>query len=48
MHDALEEGKREEVDKTEEYVSKGLAEGFIKIEEFVLEAEAGTGSSTAI
>ena len=24
MHDALEEGKGEEVDKTEEYVSKGI------------------------
>ena len=48
VHDALEEGRGEEVDKTEEYVYKGLTEGFIKIEEFVLEAEPGTGSSTAI
>ena len=47
VHDALEEGRGEEVDKTEEYVSKGLTEGFIKIEEFVLEADTGTGSSTA-
>ena len=47
MLDALEEGRGEEVDKTEEYVSKGLTEGFIKIEEFVLEADTGTGSSTA-
>ena len=37
---------KKEVDKTEEYVSKGLTEGFIKIEEFVL--ANGTGSSTAI
>ena len=44
VHDALEEGRGEEVDKTEEYVPKGLTEGFIKIEEFVLETETGTGS----
>ena len=48
VHDALEEGRGEEVDKTEEYISKGLTEGFNKIEESVLEAEAETGSSTAI
>ena len=38
VHDALEEGRGEEVDKTEQYVSKGLTEGFIKIEEFALDA----------
>ena len=27
VHDALEEGRGEEVDKTEEYVPKGLTEG---------------------
>ena len=36
------------MDKTEEYVSKGLTEWFIKIEELVLDAETGTDSSTAI
>ena len=32
VHEALEEGRVEEVAKKQEYVSKGLTEGFIKIE----------------
>ena len=35
VHDALEEGREEEVDKTEEYVSKGLTEGWIIIASFL-------------
>ena len=30
VHDTLEEGRGEEVDKIEEYVSKGLTEGLLK------------------
>ena len=48
VYDALEEEIGEEVHKIEAFVSKGLTEGFIKIEKFDLEAEAGTGSSRAI
>ena len=39
MHDALEEGRGEEADIIEKYVSKGLTK---------IDAETETGSSTAI